>query len=83
MSEEHLVAAILRRDFDAAIYEIEMLKWTSDRWSDAVMKGRKLAFPPTPLPPLAEPLILPAPGQPLGMSLAGSMMPDHYYTKGN
>lgn len=67
--ESNLVAAILRRDVDDAIAQLEILKWTSRRWERAVLEGRQLAFPPAPLPQMALPLILPAPGH-----LPGSTM---------
>lgn len=83
MSDEaKLVAAILRRDFDEATKLVEIMKWTSERWSRAVLEGRKAVTPPAPLPRLAEPFILPIPDQPVGMSLAGTMMSEHY-KKGN
>lgn len=69
--ESNLVAAILRRDVDDAIAQLEILKWTSGRWARSVMEGRQLAFPPAPPPRLAQPHVLPSPGH-----LPGSTMGD-------
>jgi hypothetical protein len=70
MSDEtRLVVAIMERDFDAAMALLEVMKWTSERWSQAVMDARIAVSPPAPLPPMLVPLILPAPGHLPGSTL--------------
>lgn len=81
MSDEaNLAALILGGDLAGAQAALEQMKWTSSRWANAYSAGRRVAFPPAPLPPLAEPFLIPVEGQPVGTMLSGEI---HYMMKGN
>ena len=67
--EAKLVAAILSRDFDAAVSLLEEMKWTSSKWARDYLIGRNIAFPPAPLPKLDEPFVLPVPDHLPGSTL--------------
>ncbi|MEO7469807.1 MAG: hypothetical protein ABIV36_22590 [Sphingobium limneticum] len=69
MSDENLAAAILSGDIEEAKAILEDMRWTSPRWGNAYREGRLIAFPLAPLPPLATPFALPAPGHLPGSTL--------------
>jgi len=69
--ETDLVAAVLLGDLSWAQMAIEDLRLSSEKWRQIYSDGHAIAFPPAPLPPLAQPLNLPVPGH-----LPGSTMGD-------
>ncbi|WP_375282909.1 hypothetical protein [Sphingobium yanoikuyae] len=69
--ETDLVAAVLLGDMSWAQMAIEDLRLGSEKWRQIYSKGHAIAFPPEPLPPLAEALTLPVPDH-----LPGSTMGD-------
>jgi len=76
--EAVLVAAIMRRDVDAALAQLEIMKWTSERWARAHREGRRAAFPPAPLPLLADRFVLPVPGHLPGSTLSKPIVSEQH-----